>query len=446
MFSCICIVDYFFSVTYTYKCPCVGTCRCVPSSFAMSRLLISFATGIVALLYTYTQVQEKERANIHDKYGQIVVIVDRLNFGVLGTSGTFRNDPENQYYNPTNSSAPFFQVFEDEFLDIIGPNPSLNIISSDPSFAFAHEAPVWMPDTDEVFFASNAGGALGRSDINRNNQVFKMSLREVAEAMGSAGETLQNVNVTHYRIDLPETVQMTNGGTGLYKGQIILMNEGRGHRPSTIALMNPYPPYNVSVILDNFYGRHFNSLNDVKVHKSGSIFFTDVPYGYYHHFRPSPQLPNQVYSFDPRTGAIGVVADQVNKPNGLTFSKDYQTAYIADTGSLMAQFGIDRTLPASIQQYDVDPKSLIFKNQRVFAYVDSGASDGINVDEFGNVYGACFDGINVWNPSGRLIGKFFLGTTSANFVFAGKGRLVILAETEIYLAKIAAGGVSLMYE
>jgi len=39
----------------------------------------------------------------------------------------------------------------------------------------------------------------------------------------------------------------------------------------------------------------------------------------------------------------------------------------------------------------------------------------------------------VWNPSGVLIGKFFVGSNTANFAFAGDGRLVILAETEIYL-------------
>ena len=49
----------------------------------------------------------------------------------------------------------------------------------------------------------------------------------------------------------------------------------------------------------------------------------------------------------------------------------------------------------------------------------------------------------VSNPSGELIGKFFLGTTSANMIFAGKGRLVIMGETAVYLANIAASGLDL---
>ncbi|KAJ3799471.1 D-lactonohydrolase-like protein [Lentinula aff. detonsa] len=406
----------------------------------MLNLLIAVVVTILSLFYAYHSTVPQDRI-IRDAYGQIS-IVNQLDFNVIGAVDSFRDDPHHRYFNPTNHTTPFFQVFEDEFLDVIGSNPSLNVISFDPLFAFAHEAPVWVPDTDEIFFCSNAGGDLGRSDIEHNNQVAKLSMKEVAQAMA---EGPVDVNVPQYKIDLPRSVQMTNGGTGLYKGQILLTNEGRGDQPANLVLMNPHSPYNVSILLNHFYGRQFNSLNDVKVHSSGTIFFTDVPYGYYQHFKPKPQLPNQVYSFNPRTGAIRVVADQLDKPNGLAFARDYKTVYVADTGSLIGKFGHDLTLPATIQEFDVDPKTLAFKNRRVFAYADSGAPDGLGVDEFGNVYGACFDGVNVWNPSGTLIGKFFLGTKSANFAFAGKGRLVILAETKIYLAQIKAGGMSLVY-
>ena len=48
--------------------------------------------------------------------------------------------------------------------------------------------------------------------------------------------------------------------------------------------------------------------------------------------------------------------------------------------------------------------------------------------------------MQVWNPSGTLIGKIFLGTGVANFQFAGKGRMVICAETELYYVTLAAEG------
>ncbi len=72
---------------------------------------------------------------------------------------------------------------------------------------------------------------------------------------------------------------MTNGGTGPYYSNLLFINSGRGPgHPPTVALVNPSPPHNSTVLLDNYYGRQFNSLNDIKVHPSGNIFFTDVMY------------------------------------------------------------------------------------------------------------------------------------------------------------------------
>jgi len=367
------------------------------------------------------------------------VLVDPLSFTVLGENGTFRNDSFTPF-NPTATAPPFFQVFDPAFLTILGSNPSLRAVASNPEFAFAHEAPIWDPSTDEVFFASNDGGPLGMSDIDHNNQVAKISLQEVFQAFQSASSNTSAVNVTVTKLDLPESIQMTNGGTGPFHGSLLLVNSGRGPRPPSIALVNPQPPNNVTVLLDNFFGRQFNSLNDIKVHPtSGKLFFTDVTYGFINNFRPAPLMPNQAYRFDPDTGVLRVIADGFDKPNGIAFTADGKTAYITDTGSV----GGNQTEPATIYRFDVDPKSQTFINRRVFAYVDTGIADGIQVDTNGNVYAGTGDGVQTWNTEGTLLGKFFLGTTSANMVFAGKGRLVIMAETDIFLAQIAAQGIDL---
>ena len=82
-----------------------------------------------------------------------------------------------------------------------------------------------------------------------------------------------------------------------------------------------------------------------------------------------------------------------------------------------------------------------FENRKTFAYYSPGLPDGIHVDSNGNVYAGVGDGVAVWNESGVLLGKIFLGTTSANFNFAGQGRMVICAETELYYVTLAAQGV-----
>lgn len=71
------------------------------------------------------------------------------------------------------------------------------------------------------------------------------------------------------------------------------------------------------MLVNNYFGRQFNSLNDVAINpRNGDVYFTDTLYGYLQDFRPSPALPNMVYRFNPSTGAVTVVADGFELPNG----------------------------------------------------------------------------------------------------------------------------------
>lgn len=77
------------------------------------------------------------------------------------------------------------------------------------------------------------------------------------------------------------------------------------------------PPYNATVLVNNYFGRQFNSLNDVTVHPvTGDIYFTDTLYGVLQDFRPEPGLPRQVYRLDMERGALTVVADGFDLCNG----------------------------------------------------------------------------------------------------------------------------------
>ncbi|KAJ6583029.1 calcium-dependent phosphotriesterase, partial [Mycena vulgaris] len=361
------------------------------------------------------------------------VFLAPLSFAVVGPNGTFRESSFDSGFNPTGTAPPFFQILDQSFLKVLGKTPTITEIASNDSFAFAHEAPIYDAALDSVFFASNDGGALSMSDLNHNNKIGRIDLRDVPANLNG---TPINIPVTE--LDLPPTIQMTNGGTGPFRGNLLLATSGRGDLPPSIVLVNPNPPHNATVLLDNFFGRQFNSLNDIKIHPSGKFFFTDVVHGFLHHFRPEPLMPRQVYRLDPETGAVRVVATDFDKCNGIAFTGDGKTAYVTDSGASGGFLGNNQTEPATIYSFDVDSKTHAFMNRRVFAYADAGIPDGVQVDTDGNIYAGCGDGVHVWNDEGTLIGKFFLGTTSANMVFAGKGRLVIMAETKIFLAQIAA--------
>ncbi|KAJ6104727.1 hypothetical protein N7523_011047 [Penicillium sp. IBT 18751x] len=330
-----------------------------------------------------------------------------------------------------------FHVYDDEFLKIIGGTPTLTRIAHSPKDPLFHEAVVWSKETEEVFFVQNAGAKNASTGLKKSAIIEKISLVEAA-AVANKSDAVGLVNVT--TIPSSPMVINPNGATN-YRGQIVFTGEGQGNeKPPSLWLMNPHKPYNTTVLLNNYFGRQFNSLNDVVIHpKNKDIYFTDTIYGYVQDFRPAPGLQDQVYRFNPETGAVTIVADGFDHPNGLTFSPDGDYAYVTDTGIDYGFFGLNFTRPASIYRFDVKADGT-FENRKTFAFVNSGAPDGIHCDSWGNIYAGCGDGIQVWNPSGKLIGKIYVGSTSANFNFAGKGRMVICAETDLYYATLAAAG------
>ncbi|KAI0423944.1 D-lactonohydrolase [Xylaria sp. FL1042] len=327
-----------------------------------------------------------------------------------------------------------FHVYDDEFYDVIGPNPTLTLIAQSEIDPIFHEAVVWYPPTNEVFFAQSAGNPLTGTGLNKSAIIQKISLDE-AEAVSTKRNATGRVKVEV--VNSNPTVLNPNGATN-YKGNILFASEGQGpDKASDLVIMNPREPYNTTVLVNNYFGRQFNSLNDIAINpRNKEVYFTDPIYGRLQDFRPAEGLPHQVYRYNDKTGAVTIVADGLSQPNGITFSPTGSHAYIADTGAQQVFWGLNATFPASIYRYDVADDGT-FSNRKTFAYVHSGVPDGIHVDTKGRLYAACGDGVHVFNPSGTLIGKIFLGQTSANFNFAGEGGMVICAETELFYAKMA---------
>ena len=68
------------------------------------------------------------------------------------------------------------------------------------------------------------------------------------------------------------------------------------------------------------------------------------------------------------------------------------------------------------------------ENNRVFADMSPGVADGIRCDVDGNLWAAAgwggegFDGVHVFAPDGKLIGKILLPEICANLCFGGVQR------------------------
>ncbi len=175
----------------------------------------------------------------------------------------------------------------------------------------------------------------------------------------------------------------------------------------------------VTVLADRFEGKRLNSPNDVVVHSDGGIWFTDPPYGIntdYEGGKQAAELPATVYRIHPATGALAVVADDFDGPNGLCFSPDERTLYIAETG---LQFG--GTAALHIRAYEVVDGARL-QQGRVFHAVSPGLADGFRCDEDGRVWTSAGDGVHCISPEGALLGKIMTDCTVGNVAFGGRNR------------------------
>jgi gluconolactonase len=135
----------------------------------------------------------------------------------------------------------------------------------------------------------------------------------------------------------------------------------------------------ITVIADSFEGKRLNSPNDIVCKSDDSIWFTDPPFGllsYYEGQVAAPELPTNVYRWDPNTKKLAVVAGDIDRPNGLAFSPDESKLYVVEAG----------VKPRVIRVYDVVKQGTQLANGRTLITAEAdGTPDGFRVDVDGNL-------------------------------------------------------------
>jgi gluconolactonase len=181
----------------------------------------------------------------------------------------------------------------------------------------------------------------------------------------------------------------------------------------------------VTVLVDRWDGRRFNSPNDVVVRHDGTVWFTDPSYGIqsdYEGFEAEPEINGcHVYRFDPRDGRCTRVTDDLQRPNGLAFSLDSRQLYVVDT------------MGGHIRRFEVASAGELTGGD-VFAESTAGGLDGLRLDNRGRIWVATAEGLHCFDPDGTLIGKLLVPEETANLVFGGpkRNRLFITATTSVY--------------
>ena len=234
----------------------------------------------------------------------------------------------------------------------------------------------------------------------------------------------------------PELVRETKEGNGTtfdLQGRIIHCE----HNLRAVTRFDPATGKH-EVIADRYNGGRLNKPNDVVCHSDGSLFFTDpekrVPFKDREVATPDENLwdGSAVYRLAP-DGSLHQVA-LCEYPNGLAFSPDERTLYVANTRSTKYIHALEIARGGKMTR------------RRIFADLSEGDKpgipDGLKVDSQGRVYCTGPGGIWVLSPEGRKIGVIEFPEQAVNFAFGGPDlkTLFCCAHTSVYTLRVTVPG------
>jgi gluconolactonase len=281
------------------------------------------------------------------------------------------------------------------------------------------EGPVWV----------KKGGYLLFSEIP-HNLIYKWAEgKGVTEFMKPSGD-----HGNHAELKEP-------GSNGLAldkKGSLLLCEHGDRRVARLPSLAQPNGKQ--IVVADKYQGKRLNSPNDLVVHSSGDIFFTDPPYGMSKKSDPpgpdinppEKELEFQgVYRVDGK-GKVTLLHDKLERPNGIGLSPDEKTLYVANSHPprpIWMAFDVkpDRTVANGRVFFDSAP--LIASTKR------TGMPDGLKVDKQGNVFATGPGGVLIFSPQGKHLGTILTGQATANVAWGDDGSTLYIT-ADMILARI----------
>ena len=207
---------------------------------------------------------------------------------------------------------------------------------------------------------------------------------------------------------------------------------------STSKVVRQSPTGERETIASHYKGKEVNSPNDVVVANDGSIYFSDPPGGRVPVFgvERDRELDFQgVYRIPPGGGAVQLLIDDFETPNGLCFSPDESILYINDSTR------------AQIRAFDMRADGTL-TNDCVFfdsighGTLEEGFPDGMKCDELGNIYVTGPGGVWVIDPAGAHFGIIKVPEVVGNLNWGGADwkTLYIAATTSIYRIDMKVAG------
>jgi len=302
-------------------------------------------------------------------------------------------------------------ISEDPALaDLIAKDAAIEVLSS--GFEWA-EGPVWVAQNKHEF-----GGHILFSDIP-NNRVVRWDEGKGAKTwLKPSGYT----GVGKYGGE--------PGSNGLLldkKGQLISCEHG-DRRLSVLTQGG-----GKRTLVDNYKGKRLNSPNDACLGPDGeTIYFTDPPYGLPERWDdPGRELDFcGVYRLAP-DGTVTLLTKELARPNGIAFSPDFKTLYVAQSDPEAATW---TAFPVK-EDGTIGEGSVLYDATENVKKGLPGLPDGLKVDAKGNIWATGPGGVYILTPEGKLLGRISTGERTANCSWGNDGSVLYLT-ADMYLCRI----------
>lgn len=221
----------------------------------------------------------------------------------------------------------------------------------------------------------------------------------------------------------------SNGLTINKKGELVACEHG-DRRVSSMSLTKG----GKRTLADNYKGKRFNSPNDVVQHSGGAYYFTDPPYGLAKKDKdPSRELEFGVYRIG-TDGEVTLVANDLIRPNGLAFSPDEKTLYVAQSheeSAIYMAYPVNEDGSLGKGSIFFDATSMV-KNEQL-----TGLPDGMKIDKKGNLFATGPGGVLIISPAGKLLGRIELGggIPTSNCAWGDDGSTLYIT-ADMYLCRV----------
>lgn len=302
-----------------------------------------------------------------------------------------------------------------KFDELVPKDAVIELLAGGPGAFVWTEGPVWVKEKN--------GGHLLFSDIP-NNVVWKWSEKDgLKEHLKPSGYT--------------GTEKFTGkepGSNGLAldkDGKLVLCMHG----DRRVARLEDGK---FVTLIDKYDGKRLNSPNDLAFKSTGDIYFTDPPYGLPGQMEDKgKQLDFQgVYRLSPK-GELTLLTKEMSRPNGIAFSPDEKTLYVANSDPDKA---IWMAFPVKADG-TLDKGKVFADFTQAVKDKKPGLPDGLKVDKAGNVWATGPGGVLVFDKDGKHLGTLATGVPTANCGWGDDGStLYITADKQLVRVKTKAKG------